>query len=96
METIRSVSLEEEIAYHLAEIAVHLHKCGLNKSYRHVVKARDNLLLALDKKNLVVRRGEEQIKMDNRVFMLRGKNASVPLIRLLPDRENRKSKSAVA
>ncbi|MDD3030439.1 MAG: hypothetical protein PHS57_09240 [Alphaproteobacteria bacterium] len=57
MRPSRYVSLEEDIAYELAELAVLLHKRGFLESYQHLVRARDCLLVVLDNDALSLIKG---------------------------------------
>ncbi len=48
MSDICRLSAEEDVACQLAEIALQLHKRGWVVPYKHIIKARDVLLLGLD------------------------------------------------
>ncbi|MFA5040462.1 MAG: hypothetical protein WC464_02365 [Bdellovibrionales bacterium] len=48
MTLVCGLSTEEDVACQLADLALQLHKRGWVGPYKHVVKARDVLLLALD------------------------------------------------
>jgi len=47
-----NLSIEEDIASKLAELAIRLHKCGLSDPYKKVVRARDALLVILDERSV--------------------------------------------
>jgi hypothetical protein len=87
------ISPEEEIACHLADLAVELHKRGLMKPYKRVVEARDVLLLLLDQKiNSCIEEREEE----GDSCVSKGPNFSISLAHIPQDTETHRLRRAAA
>jgi len=89
-----TLSIEEDIAFQLASLALRLHRCGLSGPCKKVVRARDALLVILDERMENGIPSERQAKGVVCVDAKQPTDDRVPSGGILPSRETHRSECA--